>query len=423
MRVKLRVLNTSLKGLQFETDKEVISVGRSPESDLSLQQLSVSRDHALIRNQDGAVTVEDAGSRNKTEVDGEAVFAKTPLRDGSIVSFGDVTVEVSLPDLVPAGVPDQEPEVTPERGSVVPYDEIEAELDEADVQVETAPAGAAIPKGWVARPSEAGLPQKVPGAAMERQFWPALALILGIAAAGVLVLFFMSREGGVGDPAQPPVGVALRVGDQKVVQVPAGFVNNWKVSAPEVVKVSHPWNLSMMIQLTGLSEGMATVRLHNSEGQYVSVHAKVLPRAQRKVPKLPNEGLLSDEERRRIARERMKHAELLRRQDDVYEAMVEYERAVSVLSPLAHQTPAELTRAEQERRKLATEIRDRYEHLTFEMTNFLKDGDRRMALQRLADVKQLVPDESDVRWQNADLLYRILEQVIEREKERRGRAL
>ena len=55
--------------------------------------------------------------------------------------------------------------------------------------------------------------------------------------------------------------------------------------------------------------------------------------------------------------------------------------------------------------------------------DFVKDGDKPMALERLGEIQDLIPDTRDVRRQNCDLLADLLERMIEAEKQRTRRGL
>jgi hypothetical protein len=103
--------------------------------------------------------------------------------------------------------------------------------------------------------------------------------------------------------------------------------------------------------------------------------------------------------------------------------MKQYGRALSLLQPF-EQNPNRLYIQARRRYELASqEVQQRYDRLTMEMSAFIKDGDKRMAVAKLAEIKELITDEKDVRRQNADLLYRLLLQAIETEKRRSRRGL
>lgn len=71
----------------------MVSIGRAPERDITLQHPSVSRQHAVI-DLSGELTLVDTGSRNHTFINGELVRDKAPLRPGDTLKFGAVRCSV-----------------------------------------------------------------------------------------------------------------------------------------------------------------------------------------------------------------------------------------------------------------------------------------------------------------------------------------
>jgi DNA-binding NtrC family response regulator len=71
-----------------------VVIGRSPEVELKVQHASVSRRHAAIRIDDGALRVADLGSHNGTRVNGEPVGESRALASGDVVTVGDVVLVV-----------------------------------------------------------------------------------------------------------------------------------------------------------------------------------------------------------------------------------------------------------------------------------------------------------------------------------------
>ena len=75
-------------GSTFLVDRDSTSVGRAPESDVFLDDVTVSRRHAeIVRRTDGAFSVRDVGSLNGTYVNGEQVD-ETKLATGDEVQIG-----------------------------------------------------------------------------------------------------------------------------------------------------------------------------------------------------------------------------------------------------------------------------------------------------------------------------------------------
>lgn len=64
------------------------SVGRLPESDVSLPESTVSGRHAQILFRDGQYLLEDIGSRNGTFLNAEPISDSTPLNHGDEIHFG-----------------------------------------------------------------------------------------------------------------------------------------------------------------------------------------------------------------------------------------------------------------------------------------------------------------------------------------------
>ena len=74
-------------GSQFLIEKDVTTAGRHPESDIFLDDITVSRRHAEIRRKDGAFFVHDMGSLNGTYVNRERVD-NTQLANGDELQIG-----------------------------------------------------------------------------------------------------------------------------------------------------------------------------------------------------------------------------------------------------------------------------------------------------------------------------------------------
>jgi len=435
MRIKFNVLNTELKGLQFEADKDNIRVGRSRKNDLVLKQKSVSRVHAELVIRDGKVTVEDIGSRNRTDVDGRRISGRTPVEHGNIVSFGDVAVQVAFPDRErPAG---EDLEETPPGGVVVPGPETESEEPPPEEQTQEAPDGGPMtalapaqpaalapkPAAPLAPAERGGLPAIEEHAARVQQaLWPALTLIMGVTAAVLLIFAFIQRGGGADAPVST-VGVALRVGEEKVVQVRRGFVRRPEVERSEIVMVSFPLNLDVAVQFTGMKAGLTTVRLYNGTGQHIEVHVNVLPREREDVEQVFVDVPRTDQERIARAVQAMQRGRAMEEQNDPYEAMLQYKEAIALLEPFAARPNREYNEAWGRFNKAKETIQSRYDALWREAGDFIKDGDKAMALVRLGEIQALIHDTEDVRRQNVDLLMDLLQRMIEVEKKSSRRTL
>ncbi len=74
-------------GSKFLVDKEVVSAGRHPESDIFLNDITVSRRHLEIQNEGGRYFVKDAGSLNGSYVNRERVEV-AELSSGDEIQIG-----------------------------------------------------------------------------------------------------------------------------------------------------------------------------------------------------------------------------------------------------------------------------------------------------------------------------------------------
>lgn len=69
----LTVLNTRHVGLVYPLEDEKIVIGRSPKSTIFLNDMTVSRDHAILEKVNGAWTIKDNGSFNGVWVNNENI--------------------------------------------------------------------------------------------------------------------------------------------------------------------------------------------------------------------------------------------------------------------------------------------------------------------------------------------------------------
>jgi pSer/pThr/pTyr-binding forkhead associated (FHA) protein len=74
-------------GSRFTLDKDLVSAGRHPESDIFLDDVSVSRRHAEFRRAGDGYQVVDVGSLNGTYVNREAIESTT-LANGDEIQIG-----------------------------------------------------------------------------------------------------------------------------------------------------------------------------------------------------------------------------------------------------------------------------------------------------------------------------------------------
>jgi pSer/pThr/pTyr-binding forkhead associated (FHA) protein len=74
-------------GSTFALDTDTTSIGRHPDSDLFLDDVTVSRRHAVVRRLEDGYEITDVGSLNGTYVNGERIDT-VPLEDMDEVQIG-----------------------------------------------------------------------------------------------------------------------------------------------------------------------------------------------------------------------------------------------------------------------------------------------------------------------------------------------
>ena len=84
----------AMRGLHVDVLGPVV-VGRSPSSDIVIDEPYVSATHARFTIQGPALVLEDLGSTNGTMVNGHAIDQPVTLRDGDEMQVGDTVMRVS----------------------------------------------------------------------------------------------------------------------------------------------------------------------------------------------------------------------------------------------------------------------------------------------------------------------------------------
>jgi hypothetical protein len=75
-------------GEHFIPQAERTTIGRSPDCDIFLDDVTVSRKHALLTQKNGEFSIEDLGSLNGTFVNRKRIEAATLLESGDEVQIG-----------------------------------------------------------------------------------------------------------------------------------------------------------------------------------------------------------------------------------------------------------------------------------------------------------------------------------------------
>ncbi len=81
------VLQGPKTGARYALDTDLVRIGRHPESDIFLDDITVSRRHAEVQRAAGRYTVCDVGSLNGTYVN-RKIIDQIDLADGDEVQIG-----------------------------------------------------------------------------------------------------------------------------------------------------------------------------------------------------------------------------------------------------------------------------------------------------------------------------------------------
>ncbi len=103
--IRLRGISGEIKGQVWESES-ILRAGRLASLEIVLDDSSVSRRHAEVRNGDDGWYVRDLESTNGTYVNGVRIGAtEQPLRPRDIVQFGKIALMVELNDATVEGPP------------------------------------------------------------------------------------------------------------------------------------------------------------------------------------------------------------------------------------------------------------------------------------------------------------------------------
>jgi predicted component of type VI protein secretion system len=77
-------------GQTIALDRDEMSIGRDPNSDITINDAQISRRHAQIAVRGNVVVLEDLGSTNGTFVNGMRLTTSQALSNGDVIGLGDV---------------------------------------------------------------------------------------------------------------------------------------------------------------------------------------------------------------------------------------------------------------------------------------------------------------------------------------------
>ncbi|MCA9925755.1 MAG: FHA domain-containing protein [Anaerolineales bacterium] len=105
-------------GREHTLTNETITIGRAVENDIVITSKRISREHARIRREGWRAMLEDMGSTNGTNLNGQRIHAPIQLRDGDQIEIGDVLLTFRDPDVTYQDSPIPELEIDATAGEV-----------------------------------------------------------------------------------------------------------------------------------------------------------------------------------------------------------------------------------------------------------------------------------------------------------------
>lgn len=101
MNVKLSVRRLAKQCEEVVFDRFPLIIGRSEDADITLDDRWASRRHCSIESQDGALIVQDLGSKHGTLLN-DAIISEAVLKPGDTLSIG-LTTLTAIYDTAGAG--------------------------------------------------------------------------------------------------------------------------------------------------------------------------------------------------------------------------------------------------------------------------------------------------------------------------------
>jgi hypothetical protein len=187
-----------LAGQTIDVETEVV-IGRE-DTDLTIDDVELSRRHAVVRRHASRLQVEDLGSTNGTYVDGTRIEEPTILGGGAEIQIG--TTKLVVEGVLPAGRDAAEPETPASRASEPTRASIEIPPEMRQQPAAVAAASAPAPPTAVSQPKPAQPlapftpPEKrSPQRGLASRSWAPVVLSYGsvILTAIALVLYFALR--------------------------------------------------------------------------------------------------------------------------------------------------------------------------------------------------------------------------------------
>ncbi len=93
LRIEIHAGPLAGKGFPFISNR--VTIGRTPDNDIALEDAQVSRYHAVLRREGNEVILQDLGSTNGTLVNGERIYGEHVLQPTETITIGPSVLSVA----------------------------------------------------------------------------------------------------------------------------------------------------------------------------------------------------------------------------------------------------------------------------------------------------------------------------------------
>ncbi len=374
----LVVLTGGEKGKVFSVNGPM-TMGRSDENEVTIDDHSVSRVHARIEPAGDKFTVTDLGSRNRIKV-GKAKVRRCELAFGEEFCLGNVRMKILAPT----------PEERTAQQTIVSAPGGEMAVEVSD--------GAPMDEFFEARGQHREKVRKV--------LTVLGSLLLGAAAVYAVAPFFWGGPGTHRVDAVVCEGIAKAVPVSPAVSVLPAV--GYRVMDPTIADVEVDSADGFIVKVTGKKTGITKAEGTNRAGGRTIINIVVRIRADEKW----KIDAFSDPEKRAYALQMIALANDIESHSP-YEAMKKLDLAAYALDNV-HPRMKEYRQASERAGKLRDRIDAQFEELSKEYVLAYRARNLDGAVQRLTRMKELVPDPEDYRHQRASLYLERLERRLRR---------
>ena len=388
---KLVIIGENMNGKEFPLNEGENRIGRVVENEIVLKDRSISRRHAVVRNENGACVIEDIGSHNGIEINGTKVqscelshglefrlgdflMLYTDEAPGSQALINQPQVPAQWQELFDGSKPSEQPEKT--EGEQIAEENVEA-VEDIDLFAEDEVPDTATAEGRPAR-SSAGLILYI-------------AALLFIVLAGLLLLHKQSTT----KPWEETRDHIMKKGEKRVFLTDDEYRDAWTDDETVASVAEYKFlrkdekELRVFILVEAVGPGTARIRFRPS---IKAIRIIVQDKAD-ETTYLNSNRKLTIEQRLQMGRLLLRSGQIHFKKKELAKALKEFRRAEEMLRPAKSEDPL-YAETRGQMRKCERMVEKRVEELKNQYYTS-KGADADAANTALERILVLVPDQSD----------------------------